>query len=331
MDRDPQTQDVPQKSASKQRAPAASRARLVVAFAALYVFWGSTYLGSKFAMAVFPPWLLGGIRFTAAGLIMGAWLLSTGRARRQDFASPRLWMHAAVAGVLFFAVANAMVSMGVQRIPSGLAALIVAMTSVFIVLLDRLVMRAGAPSWSITAGMVLGVAGVVVLGGPSHSGPAGELDTVGVVLVACSTLAWASATVYGKHAPRSDSLLATSAMQMVAGGVAAFVLSVMFERSAWPAAGSVTLGAVAAVAYLVTFGSLVGFTAYVFLLQHVNAAGVATYAYVNPLVALVLGTALAGEVLPPRTWIAAPLILGSVALIQFVRPPSKDQAPVEEE
>jgi drug/metabolite transporter (DMT)-like permease len=120
-------------------------------------------------------------------------------------------------------------------------------------------------------------------------------------------------------------------MQMLGGGAAAFVVSILFERGAWPAWEAVTPSSLWAIAYLVVFGSLVGFSAYIWLLKHVNAAAVATYAYVNPLVALCLGTILASESIPARTGLAAPLILGSVALMQFARPPSKDEPPVAEE
>jgi drug/metabolite transporter (DMT)-like permease len=120
-------------------------------------------------------------------------------------------------------------------------------------------------------------------------------------------------------------------MQMLGGGAAAFLVSIALERDRWPAWEAVTPGSLWAIAYLVTFGSLVGFSAYVWLLGNASAPAVATYAYVNPLVALVLGALLAGESVPPRVAIAAPLILGGVALLQWFRPPSKDEPPVEEE
>lgn len=337
MASDPQSPPASPNSADANDAPAparagvSSRTLLVLAFAAVYLFWGSTYLGSKFAMEAFPPYLLGGIRFVIAGLLLGGWLMATGRVPWRDFTRGAWWLGAGVAGVLFFAVANGLVSMGVQRVPSGLAALVVGLTSVWIVLFDRVLARAGAPPKAIAIGLAMGVTGVAVLGGPSWTGPAGELDTTGLVLVAVSTVAWASATVLSKRIARPPSILASSAMQMVVGGVAMFAVSVAFERGSWPQVGHVGWGPWMAIAYLVVFGSLVGFTAYVHLLQNVSAAAVATYAYVNPLVALVLGAALAGETVPKRTWFAAPLILGAVAIMQFVRPPEPDQLPVDEE
>ncbi len=308
-----------------------SRTAIITAFAALYLFWGSTYIGSKFAMESFPPFLLGGIRFIAAGVAMAALLLATGKLRAADFAHWRWWRNCGIAGLLFFAVANGLVSMSIQRIPSGLAALVVALTSVWIVTLDRFITKAGAPSWTIVVGLVLGVAGVTVLGGPSWSGHAGEVDSLGVVLVASSTVAWALATMVSKHAERPPSIWAASVMQMLVGGAGMLLASMAFERAHWPAPDAVTTKSIAAVLYLVVFGSLIGFSAYVWLLDRVNAAAVATYAYVNPLVALLLGATLAGEALPARTGVAAPLILGAVALIQFVRPPAKGDPPVDEE
>ena len=308
-----------------------ARPRVAAAFAALYVFWGSTYLGSKFAMASFPPALLSGIRFTIAGVAMGAILLATGGLRAADFARARWWANSLLAGTLLFATANVLVSSGVLRIPSGVAALVVGLTSVWIVLFDRLISRAGAPPWSIVVGLACGLGGVAVLGGPSWTGAAGELDLAGVLLTAASTLAWALGTMVAKHGPRPDSLWAASVMQMLGGGAAAFLVSIALERDRWPAWEAVAPGSLWAIAYLVTFGSLVGFSAYVWLLGNASAPAVATYAYVNPLVALVLGALLAGESVPPRVAIAAPLILGGVALLQWFRPPSKDEPPVEEE
>ncbi|MFO0962733.1 MAG: EamA family transporter [Phycisphaerales bacterium] len=316
-------------------APASSgaptRAQIVAAFAAVYVFWGSTYLGSKLAMASFPPFLLGGIRFVLAAALMAALLAALGKLRASDFANLRWWRNGAIAGVLLFGIANGVLTMSMRLIPTGIAALVVALTSVWIVALDRIILRAGAPSWTISLGLVLGVAGVTVLGGPSWSGPAGELNTWGVLMAAGSTLAWAAGTMVGKHAERSPSVWASSVMQMLSGGLAMFLVSAAFERELWPAPEAITPGAVGAVLYLVVFGSLVGFSAYVWLLGHVNAAAVATYAYVNPLVAMALGALVVGETVPGRTIIAAPLILGSVALIQFVRPPAKDEPPVDAE
>ncbi|MEI6476067.1 MAG: EamA family transporter, partial [Planctomycetota bacterium] len=262
---------------------------------------------------------------------MAGILLASGKLHLKDFANWRWWRNCGLAGVLLFAMANVMVSMGVQRIPSGVAALIVALTSVWIVSLDRMISRAGAPSWTIILGLICGVAGVTVLGGPSWGGGASELNTAGVLLAAGSTLAWAAGTMVAKHSARPDSLWAASVMQMLGGGAAALVVSTIFERSAWPAWEAVTPSSLWAIVYLVVFGSLIGFSAYVWLLSNVRAAAVATYAYVNPLIALCLGTIIAGEAIPARTGLAAPLILGSVALMQFVRPPSKDELPVAEE
>ena len=308
----------------------ATRSRVTVAFAALYVFWGSTYLGSKFAMASFPPALLSGIRFTIGGLAMAALMAATGNLRLSDFARARWWRNGALAGALLFAAANVMVSSGVQRIPSGVAALIVSVTSVWIVLFDRLILRAGAPSWTILLGLACGLGGVAILGAGDPAAAAG-LDATGVLFAAGSTVAWAAGTMVAKHSARSPSLWAASVMQMLGGGAAAFVVSAVLERGRWPAWTDVTPGSLWAIAYLVVFGSLLGFTAYVWLLSNVNAAAVATYAYVNPMVALVLGSLLAGERVPARVALAAPLILGSVALMQFVRPPSKGEPPIEEE
>jgi hypothetical protein len=200
----------------------------------------------------------------------------------------------------------------VQRIPSGIAALIVGLTSVWIVLFDRAITKAGAPPWTIVLGLVCGLAGVAILGGPGWSAASAALDTTGVMLVVASTVAWACGTMVAKHSERSPSLWAASVMQMLGGSAAAFVVAAILERDRWPTWEAVTPGSLWAIAYLVVFGSLIGFTAYVFLLQHCSAQAVATYAYVNPLVALVLGAVLAGERVPARTGLAAPVRAATV-------------------
>jgi drug/metabolite transporter (DMT)-like permease len=308
-----------------------SRALVATAFLAVYVFWGSTYLGSKFAMASFPPTLLAGIRFLLGGAAMAAIMFATRRLRLSDFARLRWWINCGMAGICLFAMANVLVSTAVQRIPSGIAALVASLTSIWIVAADRAITRAGAPEWSILLGLACGIGGVAVLGWPAAEQAHGGLDTVGVLIAAASTLAWATGTMVGKHTEKPPSLWAASVIQMLVGGAVALGWSALTEHARWPAAADIKPSALWAIAYLVTFGSLVGFTAYVWLVDNVSAAAVATYAYVNPLVAMALGAMLAGESIPPRTGIAGLLILGSVALIQFVRPPKRGEMPVEEQ
>jgi len=286
------------------------RLRLLAAFAAIYLIWGSTYLAIAFAIQTFPPLLMAGARFMIAGGGLYLW------ARARGAEPPRRiqWGWAFFLGALFFLMGNGAVVWVEQRLASGLTALIVAMVSVWTALLEWLRPRGVRPSGLVLLGIVLGFAGVALLVLPGGSG-AGHADPSGVLLLMGSTLAWSLASVLSRTADLPASASLVSGMEMLAGGV--WLLLVSGFIGDWgrfdPAA--VSLKSALSLLYLIVFGSLVTFTCFAWLLKVSTPNKVATAGYVNPMVAVFLGWALGGESLSTRSLVASLVIVGSVVLI----------------
>lgn len=297
-----------------QHVARARRARLtlLVAFFAVYVFWGSTYLAIRFAVETLPPFLMAGARFLVAGGLLLAWALARGERLP---ARPAL-VASAVTGLFLLLGGNGGVVWAEQRVPSGIAALLVAIMPLWMVLLDWLRPRGVRPRPGVFVGLALGTVGLVILVGPDAlrgDDVHGGVSPIGALVLILASLSWAAGSIYSRQAPRAESALMANALQMVAGGVALTLLGLAVgetldlerasARSVW------------SLVYLIVFGSLVGFTAYTYLLRATTAARVATYAYVNPVIAVLLGWLFASEPISVRTLVAAAVILGGVALI----------------
>jgi drug/metabolite transporter (DMT)-like permease len=292
--------------------------RIGLAFAALYILWGTTYLAMKVAVDEMPPFLMAGSRFLVAGSLLAAWCAARGQLGRKNLTRP-IWTAAATVAVGLMLFGNGGVSIAVGRIPTGIVATLVAITPLWMTLMDWFTRRKEAerrpPSLPTFAGLGLGVAGVAFLNGIGSGDAADRLDPVGLGVLLLATLGWSSASIYSRTAPRPDSPVAACALQMLAGGAILLSTSMVFEE--WPARGvlDLTWKFWAGWSFLVVFGSLCGFTAYIWLLQHVPAAKVATYAYVNPVIALALGATVAGEPFTQRQLVACGLILAGTAVI----------------
>jgi drug/metabolite transporter (DMT)-like permease len=289
--------------------PRTDRLRLVAAFAAVYLVWGSTYLAIRIAIETIPPFLQASWRFLAAGAI----LLAAGRARGLAWPGRREWRTAAIVGVLMLTGGNGGVSWSETRVPSGLAALIVGAVPLFTVLLDWLRPGGTRPGRATALGLLIGFAGVGLLVNP-FARDAARVDPAGaaVLLVAC--VSWSVGGLYSRHAPVAAPLMGAGA-NMAMGGVGLLVLSALAGEPSRFAPGAVSAASLAALAYLVVFGSLVGFTAYIWLLHHTSPAKATTYAYVNPVVAVLLGWALADEPLTGRVLVSAAVIILAVVMI----------------
>ena len=303
-------------------AVAARRSSVLAAFAAIYLIWGSTYLGIRFAIETIPPFLLSGVRFGLAGVIM----LVAARATR----APRLTLPefrtAAIVGSLLM-LANSLVGVAEKRIPSGVAALLVAMTPLFMVLLEWGRPGGRRPTWLVGVGLLIGLCGVATLVGPGSFGGGERIDLIGAATVVFGSFAWSAGSIYSRHAPKSSSALMMTAFQMLAGGVFVGLLAIARGELTGFDLSNVSGRSFAAWVYLLIFGSLIGFTAFVYLLRVSTAARVATYAYVNPVVAVFLGWLLAGENISARMLVAAVIIVAGVALITFAEgrtPPAAD-------
>ncbi len=291
---------------------APSRVAVTSAFAILYVVWGSTYLAILFAIETLPPFLMASLRFFIAGTLLYAWSRAVLGA-----AAPRLaqWRAAAIVGVLLLVGGNGLVVWSEQRIASGVAALLVGTVPCFMVLLDWLRPGGVRPTGRVVAGLVLGLLGLLWLVGPDSVMGGGRADLVGAAALIVASFSWAFGSSYSRHASMPGSPFLSTAMQMLAGGVGLLILAVARGEPWQFTAAAVSLRSVLSLAYLVVFGSIVAFSAYVWLLRVSTPARVSTYAYVNPVVAVLLGAAFAGEALTARMLVAAAVIVSGVALI----------------
>jgi drug/metabolite transporter (DMT)-like permease len=284
--------------------------RVALAFAAVYVLWGSTYLAIRFGIETIPPFLMAGTRHLVAGLLLYIWMRSRGTPRP----SATHWRSAAIIGGLMLLGGNGLVTWAEQRVPSGLAALIVASVPIWMAVLEGLEKRA-RPGGAVIAGLLLGLAGIVLLVVPGRFAGNGHVDPLGALALLTAALCWSTGSLYSRRVPLPASTFTATAMEMIAGGTWLWVAGLLFGEGSRLHLSAISMRSAVSLAYLILFGSLIGFTAYVWLLKATTAARVSTYAYVNPIVAVVLGTLFAGEVITARVAIAALVIVGSVALI----------------
>lgn len=295
---------------------------LALCFAAVYLLWGSTFLGNKIALRQIPPMLLSGFRFELAGLLILGAVTAFGKLERGALTDWRHWRTAMVTGGLLFLLANGLLSAGLARpVPTGIAALIVGSTPISLVTMDRVQTRRGLPSVRVMTGMAMGLGGVATLVWGSMAGGDGAkpLELVGALMIFASTLFWGAGTILGRALPQPRNPLTASSLQMIAGGAMLLATSAFTER--WEPVTRIPPDDPAwlAVLFLVFGGSLLGFTAYMWLVRNTSAAAVSTYAYVNPLVAILLGRLFLDEQLHLRVAFAAALILGGVVLMQTGR------------
>jgi drug/metabolite transporter (DMT)-like permease len=290
-----------------------SRVLIVLAFAAIYIIWGSTYIGIRLAIETLPPFLMAATRFTIAGAILFTWAIFNGQKGRSSLTE---WPKAFIIGGLLLLCGNGGVTWAEKHIASGLAALLVATEPLWVVVLNwGLTHR--RPNAKVLLGVLIGLAGVTLLVSDGlGQGPHGSrLSLIGAGVVVLAGFAWAAGSVYSNRHPIRAVTSMASGMQMLAGGSLLLLLALVagdFKRLNLENASWVSIGAFF---YLTVFGSLVGFTAYSWLLNNVSPSRAATYAYVNPVVAVLLGWLIASE---PITWkmiVAAAIIVGSVVLI----------------
>jgi drug/metabolite transporter (DMT)-like permease len=289
----------------------APRAKVIVAFAALYIIWGSTYLGILFAIETLPPFLMAGSRFLVAGGLLFAWSWP----RRERAPIRTEWRSALIVGGLLLMGGNGAVSWAEQYVASGIAALLIAVTPLWMVLLDWLWHGARRPGAHTVLGLLLGFGGIVLLVGPAELLGAEGVYLPGALALLAGSLSWSIGSIYSRRAPTPKGGMLGIGMQMICGGTLLLLLGTVTGEWAQLDLPAVSLRSVLAVLYLIIFGSIIGYTAYMWLLQVVSAARVATYAYVNPVVAVLLGWGLAGAVLTLRMGVAALIIVAGVALI----------------
>ena len=293
----------------------ATRAQIIAAFASIYVIWGSTYLAIRYAIETIPPFLMGGARFLVSGALLYIWARYRGAPR-----PTRLhWRNAIIAGAFLLLGGNGAVIWAEQFVPSGLTALLVSILPFWLVIIEWVRPPRRRPSGAVLAGLVLGFIGIIVLIGPGNVGGQGDIRPLGALVLILGSLAWAIGSFWSRDAKLPDSGLLTTGMEMLGGGVLLLIVGVLSGETSHLDIHHVSRASAIGLAYLVTFGSLLGFTSYIWLLDKVSPARLGTYAYVNPIVAVLLGWAIAGETLSARTAVAAVIVICAVALITTAR------------
>lgn len=281
----------------------------------LYLVWGSTYLGIRLAIDSMPPYLMIAVRFFVAGGLLFGWSLVKGDVRAAP-PTKREWLDSLIVGTLLLCGGMGLVAWAELTLPTGIVALLVALMPAWVVVLGRVFFGERLVPL-VVVGIVIGLVGVAVLVGPSTSG---SLDPSGLAAVLVSPILWGSGSLYAAHRARLPKApLLASGMQMLCAGVVALLIALVIGEWQQFDPSRVTVESLAALAYLVVVGSIVGFGAYVWLLRAAPLSKVTTYAYVNPVVAFILGAIVLGEPITAQTGIAAAIIVVAVALIVTAR------------
>jgi len=285
--------------------------KVLLAFAMIYFVWGSTYLAIRVGVRVVPPFLLAGIRFLIAGVVLFVWM------RFKGTASPTLreWGGVTAMGLLIFVFDYGLVFWAEKRVPSGIAAVMMATIPVFMSLAEIVVLRTQRLTARLGIALLVGLAGVAILVGHAMSFGEDPIDTAGGCALIVGAISWSVASIISRKLPLPADKVMSSGAQMLAGGVLLTLTAASLGEFRGFHVQAVSRGAWFALAYLIGAGSIVAYTAYVWLLHHESPTKVATYAYVNPVVAVVIGYLLGGETIGPRTIVGTFLILVSIVVI----------------
>jgi drug/metabolite transporter (DMT)-like permease len=293
------------------------KSKIWLALLALYIVWGSTYLGIKVAIETIPPFFHASIRFLISGLILVIWQRSAG----YQLPTRKQWISVAIIGTLLLLGGNGLVAWAEQFIPSGIAALIIATVPMFLVIGEAIRPNGVKPTWQGIVGLLIGFVGIFILVGPSEiSGSTTKMNPFGVAALLSACFFWTIGSMYSKSADLPKSSLMSTGTQMLIGSMSLFIVSVMSgELRGWDIS-TVSSRSLIGLLYLILVGSLVGFASYGWLLQNAPISLVSTYGYVNPIVAVFLGVWILNETMEPRIWIATGIIIGSVIFINITRP-----------
>ena len=296
---------------------APSRTALILAFTAIYLIWGSTYLGIRIAVGSMPPFAMAAARFLIAGGLLFTYL----KLRGAPWPTAFQWRVNAVIGTFLLLGGNGLVVYAEQVIPSGITALLIGVGPLFIVLTEWAWPGGSRPTAVTMGALLLGFVGVAWLAAPWENTAHGGLNPTGVVAILAACLFWGIGSIYSRHARHGADPMLASAMQMFGGGAALTVVALLHGEFAQINLAGVTPRAWTAFLYLIAIGSLVGFSTFVWLMKHSTPARVSTYAYVNPIVAVFLGWALLGEPINSRTIVASVIIVTAVAIITVQKNP----------
>lgn len=285
--------------------------KILLAFATIYFVWGSTFLAIRVGVHEVPPFLLAAMRFLISGVTLYAWM----RLKGTPAPSGRQWASVTLLGTLIFLIDYGCVFWAEQRVSSGVTAVVLATIPVFITLLEIVVLRTQRLTIRLGMALMVGVCGVAVLAGHSFSFGEAPIDRVGAMALLLASVSWSAATILTRRLPLPASKPMSAAAQMTVGGIQLLILAMLSGEFAGFHAQAVSWSAWFALAYLIVAGSIIAFTAYVWLLHHESPTKVGTYAYVNPVVAVAFGYFFGGESVGPRTVVGTLCVLASVIAI----------------
>ncbi len=303
----------PASSAAAPASPAhpPARSALILGFATIYLVWGSTYLGIRVAVETMPPFLMASVRFLLAGSLLLGFLKLRGTA----WPSARQWRINTIIGTFLLLGGNGLVVWAEQSVPSGITALLIGVGPLFIVLTEWAWPGGTRPSLVTAFALLLGFAGVTWLAAPWETSAQGRIDPAGVAAILGACVFWGIGSIYSRHAKHGADSITAAALQMLGGGAMLLLVALLHGDFGRLDVAGISGHSWLAFGYLVAVGSLVGFSTFVWLMKHSTPARVATYAYVNPIVAVFLGWLLLDEPIGPRTLIAAAVIVAAVAII----------------
>ena len=295
--------------------PKPSRTGIILAFAAIYLIWGSTYLGIRVAVATIPPFLMAGVRFAIAGSLVFGFLKLRGAA----WPTARQWREQAIIGTFLLLGGNAIVSWSEQTVQSGITSLILGASPLVMVILDWIRPGGRKPTPPLIVGVVVGIAGIAFLLGPDAIPTGQRPPMLGILAIFLSSVFWWTGSLYSKHLRSDTPLLLASSMQMLCGSVSMLLVGLILGEGRGLNVAEISARSWVAFSYLVVVGSIVAFPVNVWLLEHSTPAKVSTYAYVNPVVAVFLGWLILGEPMNLRILMASCVIVGAVAVITVGR------------
>ena len=289
--------------------------KTLLAFAIIYFVWGSTFLAIRIGVREVPPFLLAALRFLVAGSVLSGWMI----ARGARLPSRREWASVLLIAFLIFVVDYGLVFWAERRVPSGVTAVIMATIPLFMALSEITILRTQKLTARLALALLIGIGGVAVLMSHSVSLGGAPVDRTGALALIVGAVGWSIASALSRKLPLPASKVMSSGVQMLAGGVLLALAAAALGEFRGFSPQTVSRGAWLALLYLIVFGSIIAFTAYVWLIHHESPTRVGTYAYVNPVVAVLLGYFLAGEALGVRTVLGTLLVLGSVVVIVTTR------------
>lgn len=318
-------------TADRDATGASRNLMIIAAFAAIYLIWGSTYLAIKYAIESVPPFLMTGVRFLIAGGVLYAWSVVRPSKEQPVETAPsalRIWRDAFVVGALLIVGGTALVGWAELSVPSGITSLILATTPLWMVMLESISARR-APAPRVLAGVAVGLAGLAILIWPSLMSPGSGIHLLGVAALALAALTWSAGALYSRRAALPASAARATGIQMLAGATLSVLVGLAMGEHRALSLSAITPSSLLAIGYLVVAGALVGFSAYLWLMRVSTPSRVATHAYVNPVVAVLLGWAVLGEAVTARTGAAMGVIV--IAVILIVSAPAAKRAAIADD